>query len=133
MTNRRDYTSATAPLRIPLSGCVEYDAVLTPLRLLRLVAFTEGVSFLILLFVAMPLKYLAGLPMAVRIVGMAHGVLFIVFVLMLIWVSIARAWPARRWLLAFVSSIAPFGMLFFDRSLRREIAGAAREQPVRTV
>jgi integral membrane protein len=95
-----------------------------PLRLIRLIAFTEGVSFLVLLFVAMPLKYMAGLPLAVRIVGMAHGVLFIVFVLVLVWVSIARAWPARRWLLAFVSSIVPFGMLFFDRSLRREMSGS---------
>jgi integral membrane protein len=103
-----------------------------PLRLIRLIAFTEGVSFLVLLLVAMPLKYMAGLPLAVRIVGMAHGVLFIVFVLMLVWVSIARAWPARRWMLAFVSSIVPFGMLFFDRSLRREIAGATRQQPLRT-
>jgi integral membrane protein len=85
------------------------------------------VSFLVLLFVAMPLKYLAGVPLAVRLVGMIHGVLFIVFVLILIWVSFARAWPVRRWLLAFVSSIVPFGMLFFDRVLRREIAGAARD------
>jgi hypothetical protein len=49
----------------------------------------------------------------------------------LIWTSIARAWPVRRWLLAFVSSIIPFGMLFFDRSLRREIASAAPRHPVR--
>jgi integral membrane protein len=101
----------------------------TPLRLLRLIAFTEGVSFLVLLLVAMPLKYLAGLPLAVRIVGMIHGVLFIVFVVVLVWVSIARRWPVRRWLLAFVSSIVPFGMLFFDRVLRRDIAGA-REPPL---
>ncbi len=101
--------------------------VVTPLRQLRLIAFIEGVSFLVLLFVAMPLKYLAGLPVAVRIVGSIHGVLFIAFVLILIRVSIARAWPFRRSLLAFVSSIVPFGTFVFDGSLRREIAGAAAD------
>lgn len=103
---------------------------MTPLRWLRLIAFVEGVSFLALLFVAMPLKYLAGLPLAVRIVGSLHGVLFIAFVLVLIWVSIARAWPLRRSLLAFVSSIVPFGTFVFDASLRREIAGIARDAGV---
>jgi integral membrane protein len=95
---------------------------LTALRQLRLVALVEGAAFLALLFVAMPLKYLVGLPLAVRIVGSIHGVLFIAFVLALIRVSIARAWPFSRSLLAFVASIVPFGTFVFDRSLRREIA-----------
>jgi integral membrane protein len=96
---------------------------LTALRQLRLVALVEGASFLALLFVAMPLKYLVGLPLAVRIVGSIHGVLFIAFVLALIRVSVARAWPFSRSLLAFVASIVPFGTFVFDRSLRREIDG----------
>ena len=83
-------------------------------------------SFLVLLFVAMPLKYLAGLPLAVRIAGSVHGVLFIAFVLALIWASVARRWPFHRSLLAFASSIVPFGTFAFDVSLRREIA-ASRE------
>jgi integral membrane protein len=104
--------------------------VLTPLRQLRLVAFVEGVSFLALLFVAVPLKYLADLPLAVRIVGSIHGVLFIAFVLVLIRVSIAQDWPFRRSLFAFVSAIVPFGTFVLDGSLRREIAGVAREAGV---
>jgi integral membrane protein len=103
---------------------------MTSLRQLRLIAFIEGVSFLVLLFVAMPLKYLAGLPLAVRIVGSIHGVLFVAFVLILIWVSIARAWPFRRSLLAFVSSVIPFGTFVFDASLRREIAGTVAQTTV---
>ena len=104
---------------------------LTPLRQLRLVAFLEGVSFLVLLFVAMPLKYFAGLPLAVRIVGSIHGVLFIAFVMVLIRVSIARDWPFRRSLLAFVSSIVPFGTFVFDASLRREMADVAASTTAR--
>ncbi|HTO03360.1 MAG TPA: DUF3817 domain-containing protein, partial [Opitutus sp.] len=48
----------------------------TPLSRLRFIGWWEGVSFLVLLGIAMPLKYLAGEPAAVRVVGMAHGILF---------------------------------------------------------
>ena len=96
---------------------------MTPLQLLRLVALLEGTSFLVLLFIAMPLKYLAGLPLAVRIVGSVHGLLFLMFMAALYRAGSERGWPLRRWVLAFVSSILPFGTFIFDRSLRREIAG----------
>ena len=94
----------------------------TVLRQLRLVALVEGSSFLALLFVAMPLKYLAGLPLAVRIMGSVHGLLFLMFMAALYRAARERDWPLRRSLLAFVSSIVPFGTFLFDRSLRREIA-----------
>lgn len=84
-------------------------------------AFLEGISFLLLLFVAMPLKYWAGLPIAVRIVGMVHGVLFLAFVGALFQVALERGWSPRRWGLAFLSSLVPFGTFAFDRSLEREI------------
>ena len=102
---------------------------MTILRQLRLVALLEGVSFVALLFVAMPLKYLAGLPLAVRIVGSVHGLLFLLFMAALYRASVERRWPARRSLLAFVSSIVPFGTFVFDRSLRREIAAADARRP----
>jgi integral membrane protein len=98
----------------------------TPLRQLRFVALLEGTSFLVLLFVAMPLKYLAGLPLAVRIVGSLHGLLFVVFLAALYRAGSQRGWPVSRWTIAFVSSIIPFGTLVFDRSLRREIAAVER-------
>ena len=94
------------------------------LRQLRLVALLEGSSFLALLFIAMPLKYLAGLPLAVRIVGSVHGLLFLMFLAALFRAGRQRRWPFSRSLLAFVSSIVPFGTFLFDRSLRREIAAA---------
>ena len=95
---------------------------MTALRQLRLIALLEGTSFLALLFIAMPLKYLAGLPLAVRIVGSVHGLLFLLFLAALFRASVDRRWPARRSVLAFVSSIVPFGTFLFDRSLRSEIA-----------
>jgi integral membrane protein len=92
---------------------------------LRIIALLEGSSFLVLLFIAMPLKYLADAPLAVRIVGSVHGLLFLMFMAALYRAARERDWPLRRSLLAFVSSIVPFATFVFDRSLRREIA--ARE------
>jgi integral membrane protein len=96
---------------------------MTALRQLRLVALLEGSSFLILLFVAMPLKYLAGMPLAVRIVGSIHGALFLLFLAALYRAARARDWTRRRSVTAFVASILPFGTFVFDASLRREIEG----------
>ena len=97
--------------------------MLKSLRQLRLVAFLEGSSFLILLFVAMPLKYLAGIPLAVRVVGSIHGALFLLFLAALYRAARARDWPRRRSFTAFMASILPFGTFVFDASLRREIEG----------
>ena len=61
------------------------------LSMLRWVALLEGVSFLFLLFVAMPLKYLGGLPQAVRVTGSIHGLLFVLFVVALFRVVLERS------------------------------------------
>ncbi|AUX48387.1 membrane protein [Sorangium cellulosum] len=95
---------------------------MTALRQFRLVAILEGLSYLALLFIAMPLKYLAGLPFAVRVVGSAHGILFVLFLAALLRAAAKHRWPLTRSLLAFVSSLVPFGTFVFDRSLQREIA-----------
>ena len=81
---------------------------------LRIVAFLEGISYLVLLGIAMPLKYLAGIPQAVRVVGMAHGVLFVLFVLLLIQVAVERNWSFKKSILSFFSSLVPFGTFYAD-------------------
>ena len=93
------------------------DLLLTGLGRLRLVAILEGVSFLVLLLVAMPLKYLAGQPQAIRPVGMAHGVLFVLYVLLLVQQTIARSWPLRTVVLGFVASLVPLGTFWADKKL----------------
>ena len=80
-------------------------AIVTSLRQLRLVAFLEGTSFVMLLFVAMPRKYLAGLPLAVRIAGSVHGLLFLMFMAVLYRAGSQRGWPFRRWRTALISSV----------------------------
>jgi integral membrane protein len=88
----------------------------------RWIAFVEGLSFVALLFIAMPLKYLAGLPMAVRVVGAVHGGLFVLFIMALMRAASEHDWPLRRTTVAFIASLVPFGTFVFDRSLAREIA-----------
>ncbi|WP_163999155.1 DUF3817 domain-containing protein [Pyxidicoccus caerfyrddinensis] len=92
----------------------------TALGRFRAVALLEGLSFILLLFVAMPLKYLAGLPLAVRVVGLAHGLLFVLFLFALMEVAIAYRWSLVRVVGAFVSSLVPFGTFVLDARLRRE-------------
>jgi len=72
----------------------------------------EGYSYLLLVFVAMPIKYLFAIPIAVKIVGMVHGILFILFCYYLI-----KAWQEGRWsfkesALFFIASLIPFGTFF---------------------
>lgn len=78
------------------------------------IAYGEGASFLLLLGIAMPLKYWFGLPLAVRIVGALHGGLFVLYVL-----SVFEAWGAGRFNLrsaawALLASVLPFGPFVFE-------------------
>jgi integral membrane protein len=89
---------------------------------LRLIGVIEGTSTLVLFGIAMPLKYIADEPMAVRVVGLIHGLLFIGYcaVLHRTWTLLERPLP---WAIKFfVASIFPFGPFIADRGLKREMA-----------
>jgi integral membrane protein len=91
----------------------------TSLGRLRLAGFLEGASFLLLLGVAMPLKYFADEPAAVRVVGMAHGILFLLYVLAIFQAHFDHGWPLKRSALLFLASLLPFGPFIADRKLLR--------------
>lgn len=93
---------------------------------LRVVGFWEGISFLVLLLIAMPLKYLAGWPDAVRVVGMAHGVLFVLYVLAAIQAAVDLKWPLSRLALVLVASVMPAGPFIVDAKVLREEAEKER-------
>ena len=86
----------------------------------RFVALAEGVSYLILLGIAMPLKYFAGYSLAVQVTGWAHGVLFTLFCIFLIQVWIQYRWKFGKVLGAFMASLLPFGTFVLDRKLRQQ-------------
>lgn len=98
----------------------------TPLSRLRLIGFIEGVSYLVLLGIAMPLKYFAGYPLAVKYTGWVHGVLFVAFGFALLNVWINRKWRFTKVLKAFIASLLPFGTFILDKSLKAEEASIQR-------
>ena len=82
----------------------------------RKIAFIEGVSFLLLLFIAMPLKYFADLPMPVTVVGGLHGFLFVAFIIMAL-ASMTAYKKNWSWLIkSFIASIIPFGTFWMDQA-----------------
>lgn len=91
------------------------------MRLLRFVSIAEGVSYLLLLLVAMPLKYLWGMPLAVKWVGWAHGVLFISLAASVLLAMIIAAVPFKTAFMVGVASLLPTGPFFADRMLRRHV------------
>jgi integral membrane protein len=95
------------------------DSLKTPLGRLRMVGWWEGISFLVLLGIAMPLKYLAGWPDAVRVVGMAHGILFLLYLAAAMQVAIERDWPWRRTALVFLASLLPAGPFVIEAKVLR--------------
>lgn len=101
---------------------------MNPLQSFRLIAFAEGTSFLVLLFVAMPLKYLMGMPLAVRIVGSIHGLLFLLYVAKLAKLRTTYQWDHKFCLQAFLASVLPFGPFVFDKYLREKQLVTSRSQ-----
>jgi len=90
----------------------------------RKIAIAEGISFIVLLFVAMPLKYFAGMPMAVTICGGMHGILFIAFVILAREVK-SDYQKNFNWLFrAGLASVIPFGTFYMDRQWKKEEAEA---------
>ncbi len=92
----------------------------TPLGLLRTIGFLEGLSYIVLLAIAMPLKYYANKPEAVKHVGMAHGVLFTLFILLISYNAFKDKWPLTKVFWAAISSIIPFGTFYADAKLFRK-------------
>lgn len=77
----------------------------------------EGVSYLVLLFIAMPLKYMFDMPLAVKIVGSLHGVLFVAYVLLLATVHIKLKLKITQSIILFVLSLVPFGTFYLYKFL----------------
>ncbi len=89
-----------------------------PRRAFVTIARLEGVSTLLLFFVAMPMKYVGGMPHATQFPGLLHGLLFVAYVGALAWVTFAESWSPRRVVIGFIASFFPFGTFWFESTLR---------------
>jgi integral membrane protein len=95
------------------------------LRRLRLLGLAEGVTLLLLLFIAVPLKHFAALPQATAIMGPVHGLVFLAYAVTLVESITAGGWTRRDAWMAGIACLVPFGPLFSDRRIQALI-GAAR-------
>ncbi|MFM1873176.1 MAG: hypothetical protein RL398_2598 [Planctomycetota bacterium] len=96
-----------------------------PLPWLRRISLIEAVSYLLLLGIAMPLKYVWAMPLAVSVAGMVHGLLFLLLIWMLARAKFERKWPTGRLVLIFVASLVPIWPFLLDRRLAGWIADSA--------
>ena len=92
----------------------------TALGRLRIIAFMEGCSFLLLGF-TMILKYKFSIPQPNYIFGLAHGILFVLYIFLLLQVSFLHRWSIFKMFMAFIASLIPFGTFYADKVLFREL------------
>ena len=89
------------------------------LKNFRTLGLVEGTSLLVLLFIAMPLKYYADMKIIVPVVGTIHGLLFLGFMFSSLNISHKLNWSILFWLLVFFSSVIPGGTFLMDLKLRK--------------
>jgi integral membrane protein len=102
--------------------------MINKIRFLRYIGIAEGISFLVLLLIAMPLKYYFGWPMAVKVVGWMHGILFITYIVAVLLAVKAMKWNWISVGLALVASLIPIATFLLDRSWKRREAAVENER-----
>ena len=85
------------------------------IKLFKWVSILEGVSFLLLLFIAMPLKYIWDMPQMVQVIGMFHGILFVAYILGALYMFKPLQWNLRTLLIVCLSSVLPFGPFYVEK------------------
>tara|TARA_B000000475_G_C15981193_1_gene441082 strand:+ start:251 stop:523 length:273 start_codon:yes stop_codon:yes gene_type:complete len=85
------------------------------IKLFRLTALLEGISYILLLFIAVPIKYLWDDPTYVKFLGMPHGILFIGYIIFSILGKIKYKWSSLQFFIVAVASLIPFGTFYIDR------------------
>ena len=86
----------------------------------RIVSILEGISYLLLLFIATPIKYLVGNELFVKILGMPHGILFLTYVVLAIILKYELNWKPKTFIIILLASVIPFGTFYIDRKYLKE-------------
>jgi len=102
---------------------------MSELKKFKLVNKIEGYSYLILLFIAMPMKYALGYPVATKIAGMTHGLLVFAFIYFVLEVIRIKGITGKEGILYFIFSLIPFGSFYTDKKLKEKLAATT---PVET-
>lgn len=92
------------------------------LNLFRITSILEGISYLSLFAVTMPLKYLADLPMPNKFAGYAHGVLFIAYILIAAVFWFQKKWSLKRGIVLVIASLLPFATFYVDKKYLKPLS-----------
>ena len=84
------------------------------IQVLRVISYLEGISYILLLFIAVPIKYYANDPSLVKLLGMPHGLLFVAYVILSLVSSKEYRWNSKKTLVVLISSVIPFGTFYVD-------------------
>ncbi len=98
------------------------------LQKFRRVGIVEGLSTIILFAIAMPLKYMYDMPMAVKIVGSVHGLLFVCYCILLLVAASERKWTFGKMVLLFFGAVIPFGPFVAEVWLKKEYEEAQQDE-----
>ncbi|NUU76746.1 DUF3817 domain-containing protein [Paenibacillus xylanilyticus] len=85
----------------------------------KIAGIWEGISLLLLILIAMPLKYFADISSPVTIMGMIHGILFPLYFITLVHLAVVNRWKASRWFMGVVAGLLPFGTFVFESYLKK--------------
>ncbi|WP_346882181.1 DUF3817 domain-containing protein [uncultured Algibacter sp.] len=85
-------------------------------NIFRVVALLEGVSYILLLFIAVPIKYIFNNPEYVRLLGMPHGILFVLYIVLALVIKSQFKWTTKELAIVILASVIPFGTFYIDRT-----------------
>ncbi|KAA5821374.1 DUF3817 domain-containing protein [Algibacter amylolyticus] len=91
------------------------------LNIFRIVALLEGVSYLLLLFIATPIKYISGNPEYVKLLGMPHGVLFMLYVVLAFLLMKDMKWNTKTLFIVLIASVIPFGTFYIEKKYLKPV------------
>jgi integral membrane protein len=97
------------------------NSLKTEIGRLRIIAFIEGISFLVILFITMPMKYLMDMPEPNKVIGMLHGILFILYILAVVQGKYSFNWNGKTTFLALLASVIPFGTFWVDAKYFKKV------------
>jgi integral membrane protein len=88
-------------------------------NIFRFISFLEGISFLLLILIAVPIKYFEGNEFYVKLLGMPHGILFVLYIVLLVFIKKQMKWDLKITGIVAIASIIPFGTFYVDKKYLR--------------
>ena len=95
--------------------------MLTLVNIFRITALLEGLSYILLLFIAVPIKYFGNDPQYVKLLGMPHGILFVSYIILAIILGSKLKWKTKSLLFILAASVIPFGTFYIDRAYLKQV------------